>query len=453
MRRITRRTMLKGLGAAIALPVLDAMLPHKVLASSPAQATHKRLAFFYVPNGINMAHWTPSSEGTSYTLPSILEPLKPVQSELMVLSGLTCDKARPNGDGPGDHARAMSAFLTGSQPKKTAGADIKVGISADQLVAQTIGKQTRFASLEIGCESGRQAGSCDSGYSCAYSSTVAWRTESTPVPKEVSPRLIFDRMFASPSTASSDRWGAPTPSRMAREEYQKSILDFVLEDANQLKKQLGPTDRHKMDEYLTALRDVETRIAKAEKEAAASAPKGATRPASGVPREYQEHIKLLTDLLVLAFQTDQTRVATFVYANDGSNRSYRFIDVPEGHHDTSHHQRDKEKLEKIRKINHFHITQFAYFLERMQAIKEGNRTLLDSAMVVYGSGISDGNRHNHDELPILLAGRGAGSLKPGRHIRYRRETPLTNLHLSLMNRMGVEATTFGDSKGTLNDLA
>jgi len=451
MQRITRRTMLKGLGTAIALPILDVMLPQKALASHPATPTHKRLAFFYVPNGINMAHWTPSAEGANYTLPAILEPLKPVQSELMVLSGLTLDKARPNGDGPGDHARAMAAFLTGCQPKKTAGADIRVGMSADQLAAQTVGNQTRFASLEMGCEAGRQAGNCDSGYSCAYSSTVSWRTESTPVPKEVSPRLIFDRLFtSSAASGSSDRWD--TASRVAREEYNKSILDFVLEDANQLKKQLGATDRHKMDEYLTSLRDVESRIMKAEKAAVTTAPKGAVRPERGVPREYAEHIRLLTDLLVLAFQTDSTRIATMVYANDGSNRSYRFIDVSDGHHDLSHHQRNQEKLEKIKKINHFHITQFAYFLEKLRSIKEGDRTLLDSAMIVYGSGISDGNRHNHDDLPILLAGRGAGTLKPGRHIRYRRETPLMNLHLALLQRMGVKATSFGDSRGVLTDL-
>jgi hypothetical protein len=362
----------------------------------------------------------------------------------MVLSGLTCDKARPHGDGGGDHARAMSAFLTGCQPRKTDGANIRAGISVDQLAASRVGTATRFPSIEIGCEGGRQSGNCDSGYSCAYSSSISWRTEATPVPKEVNPRMVFDRLFAG-SVRTETR-----QSQARRERYNQSILDFVNDDASQLRTRLGVNDQRRMDEYLTALREVERRVVNSSR---VELPGGQalTRP-MGVPGDYQEHIRLLTDLLVLAFQTDTTRIATFVYANEGSNRSYRFINVPEGHHDLSHHGRNPEKLEKLRRINRFHITQFAYLLEKLKAVREGDGTLLDNCMIVYGSGNSDGNRHNHDNLPVLLAGKGGGSLTSGRHLVYQRETPITNLYLSMLDRVGVHMDTFGDSTGRLTDL-
>jgi hypothetical protein len=444
--RISRRTVLRGLGTAIALPFLECMLPVASLAAPSATTkAATRMAFFYVPNGINMAEWAPTAVGTDFTLPSILEPLKPFQKDLLVLSGLTCDKARPHGDGGGDHARAMAAFLTGTQPRKTGGSDLHTGVSVDQVAAQKVGKSTRFASLELGCEAGRQAGECDTGYACAYSSNLSWRTESSPMPKEVNPRLVFERLFSGP--VKNEAEGA----RARREKYQLSILDFVLEDASQLKNRLGANDARKMEEYLTSVRDLEVRLTRAET-GNVQAPPGATKPA-GVPKDYQEHIRLLCDLLVLAFQGDLTRIATFVFADEGSNRSYRAIGVPEGHHDLSHHGGDKDKLEKIRQINRFHMSQFAYLLGKLQAIPEGERTLLDQCMLLYGSGNSDGNRHNHDDLPIVLAGKGGGTLKTGRHVKYPNETPLTNLFLSMLERMDAPIDRLGDSTGRLTNLA
>jgi hypothetical protein len=394
-----------------------------------------------------MQTFTPTSTGKDFELPSSLEPLKDLRNDFSVLSGLTLDKARPNGDGPGDHARAMSAFLTGRQPRKTAGADIKVGISVDQLAAQKIGERTRFPSLEVGCEAGRPAGNCDSGYSCAYSANVSWRSGATPQPKEIDPKLVFDRLFASANVAEA------AAARERRERYRKSILDLVAEDAGDLKRQLGATDQRKLDEYLTGVRELEVRLARAGKAEFKNVtpPKGAVRP-TGVPREYQEHIRLLSDLLVLAFQGDVTRIATFVLANDGSNRPYRFVGVPEGHHDLSHHGGDKAKHEKLKKINRFHIGELAYLLKRLKSIKEGDGTLLDSCMIVYGSGIGDGNAHNHDELPILLAGKGGGTLTPGQHLRFKHDTPLMNLYVSMLDRVGIHVESFGDSTGRLSGL-
>jgi Protein of unknown function (DUF1552) len=443
---MSRRTVLKGLGTAIALPFLEAMGPTLALADTPRRVAPKRMAFIYIPNGAHMADWTPSAEGADFTLPPTLEPLKAVKDHLSVLSGLTLNTARPLGDGPGDHARAMSAFLTGAHPRKTHGADIKIGISADQVAAQKIGQQTRFPSLELGCEGGKLAGNCDSGYSCAYSSNLSWRTETTPNAKEVNPRLVFERLFGNQVQGEVDA------NRAKRDRYKKSILDFVNEDARKLRFKLGAPDQRKLDEYLSSLREVETRIVRASQLPEAKAPNGLVIPGA-VPQDYQEHLRLMCDLLVLAFQADLTRVATFVFANDGSNRSYKLIDVPEGHHDLSHHGGNKDKQAKIAKINRFHIGQFAYMLEKMKGIQEGDSTLLDNSMIVLGAGISDGNRHNHDELPILLAGKGGGTLQPGRHLRFKKETPLTNLYLGMLDRFGVPTEKLGDSTGKLESLS
>jgi hypothetical protein len=435
--------MLKGLGTAMALPFLDAMVP--IGLGIPAEKVlPRRMAFFYVPNGIHMQEWTPQSEGSDFQLPPILEPLGAFKKDLCVLSGLTLDKARPHGDGGGDHARAMASFLTGRQAKKTHGADIRIGISVDQVAAQKVGHQTRFPSLELGCDRGLNAGNCDSGYSCAYSANLSWCGESTPMAKEVNPRLVFERLFGNQNKNEAQE------SRARRELYQKSVLDLVAEDAARLKSQLGANDRRKLDEYLSAVREIELRLAHAEQAPVGDGAKAA-KPA-GIPKDYQLHMRLLTDMLVLALQGDLTRVATFVYANDGSNRSYKFIEVPEGHHDLSHHQRNPEKQAKIKKINRFHVTQFAYLLEKLKGIKEGEGTLLDQCMIVYGSGISDGNRHNHDNLPILLAGKGGGTIKTGRHVVYPKETPLTNLYLAMLDRMGVPTESLGDSTGRLTAL-
>ncbi len=445
--QIPRRTFLRGLGATMALPALEAMVAPIDLLAKNTNHTHNgshplRLAFVYVPNGANMADWKPKTEGTDFELPYILEPLKPVRNEVQVLTGLAQDKAFPNGDGAGDHARASATFLTGCQARKTAGADIHVGISVDQVAAQRLGRLTRLPSLELSTDQARQAGACDSGYSCAYQFNISWSGESTPLPPEANPRLVFERLFG------NDRPAEMTESRARREHYRQSILDLVQEDARQLKAQLGRTDQRKLDEYLTSVRELERRVEQAE-QFTASLP-NATKPA-GIPREYERHLELMFDLLALGFQTDTTRIASFMMAHDGSNKPYPFIGVSEGHHDLSHHQNKEEKKHKIARINHFHLTQFARFLTKLKSIPEGNGTLLDHCMIVYGSGLSDGNRHNHDDLPVLVAGGGAGTLTPGRHVKFSK-TPMNNLYLALLERMGVPTQQLGDSTGILRGI-
>jgi hypothetical protein len=439
---LSRRTALRGLGAAIALPWLDAMTPPSARA---AAAVPKRIAFFYVPNGVHMADWTPTAEGPLAVLPHILEPLAPLKDDILVLTGLTQDGARAHGDGGGDHARSLASFLTGVHPLKTDGANIRVGISVDQVAARQIGQATRLASLELGCEAGAQSGNCDSGYSCAYSSNISWRSETTPLPKEINPRLVFDRLF---SAGDAEEAGV---RRARRDRDRKSILDFVADDARRLRPRLGVADRGKVEEYLTSVRELEQRLAKAER-APTDAPADFARP-TGIPKDYQEHVRLMCDLMVLAFQADATRIATFVYSNEASNRSYPSLGVPEGHHTLSHHAGDPEKHKKLRVINRFHLEQFAAFLGKLKAIPEGDGTLLDRAMIVYGSGISDGNRHNHEDLPILLAGRGDGTIRPGRHIRYAKNTPLNNLYLALLDRLDAPVESLGDSSGRLPSLS
>jgi hypothetical protein len=409
-------------------------------AEGPAAKAPNRTAFLYVPNGKNMADWTPQREGRDFDLPAILEPLAKVKDDLLVLTGLTADKARSNGDGPGDHARALGAFLTGVQPRKTDGTDIRSGVSVDQVAASRIGDQTRLASLEIGCEAGAMAGNCDSGYSCVYSSTMSWRSATQPLPKEVNPKLVFERLFGSGSSQ----------ARADRSQRRKSVLDFVREDAKDLSGKISATDQRKLDEYFSAIRDIEERIDRASRLPEVKAPDYPV-PA-GVPESLEEHLRLMADLMVLAFQADVTRVATFVFTNEGSNKPYPFIGVPEGHHDLSHHGNDAKKKQKIRDINTFHVKQLAYLLERMKSIPEGEGTLLDHSMIVYGSGNSDGNAHNHDDLPVLLAGRAGGTIQTGRHLRYPKETPLANLWLSMLERMNVKLPFLGDSSGSLSGL-
>ncbi|REK17930.1 MAG: DUF1552 domain-containing protein [Planctomycetota bacterium] len=436
--QISRRTVLRGLGTAVALPMLDAMLPAAAWAAGGKKRGPVRMAFVYVPNGQHMPDWTPKADGPGWELPYIMEPFASVKDRLLVLTGLAQHHARANGDGPGDHARALSAFLTGAQPFKTHGADIKVGVSVDQVAAAKIGRQTRFPSLELGCDRGAQAGSCDSGYSCAYSTNISWRSATTPQAKEIDPKLAFERLFAD---------GDP---KSRRTKYRQSVLDHVLEDARDLKSKLGMKDQRKLDEYLNSVRELETRIAVAGQEEDRELPEY-PKP-DGIPKDYAEHIRLMYDVMALAFQGDLTRVATFVVANEGSNRTYKSIGVSEGHHHLSHHGGDEEKQMKIREINRFHAQQFAYFLEKLAAVSEGERTLLDNSMILYGSGIGDGNRHNHHDLPILLAGAGGGTIKTDRHMRYKEETPLNNLFLSMLDRVDSSVEELGDSDGRLSGL-
>lgn len=440
---LSRRTVLKGLGAAVALPWLEAM---GTLSSWAAgEATRKpapnRMAFFYVPNGINMADWTPKAEGKDFELPHTLQPFKDLRDYINVLTGLTADKARAHGDGGGDHARALGAFLTGCQPRKTDGTDIRAGISVDQVAAARIGDLTRLGSLEVGCEAGSMAGNCDSGYSCVYSSTMSWRSATQPLPKEVNPKLIFERLFAT----------KPDADRIRQDARRKSILDFVREDSKDLQGKLGTNDQRKLDEYFTSIRDIELRIERAEKMPPVKAPPDVKAP-TAIPAKYDEHVALMYDLVALALQADVTRVVTSVLANEGSNKAYPFAGVAEAHHELSHHDNNPEKKRKLRDINTFHTSQLARFLAKLKAIPEGDGNVLDHCMIAFGSGNSDGNAHNHDDLPILLAGKGCGTIQTGRHIRYAKETPLNNLWLSLLDRMSVKMANLGDSTGALMGL-
>lgn len=429
----------------MALPWLETALPRSAWAAGAGAATPPiRLAFLYVPNGAHMPAWTPEVEGAAFTLPPTLEPLAAFREKLLVLSGLTADKARANGDGPGDHARSAAAFLTGTQPEKTDGKGIRAGVSVDQLAAESLGEHTRFGSLVVGCEEGQNAGNCDSGYSCAYSHNISWKSPTTPAGKETNPRQLFDRLFGA---------GGPverSQSRAKRDAEQKSILDLVSGDAQRFRRRLGRDDARKLDEYLTGVREIEARI---DQPASGGlfTDGHMTRP-RGVPEDYAQHARLMGDLITVAFQSDLSRVATLMFANEGSRKTYSGIGIREGHHDLSHHQNKPEKQEKIARINRYHVEQLAYILGRLESVREGDGTLLDNTMLVYGSAIADGNAHNHDNLPILVAGGGRGALSGGRHVRYPGETPLMNLYLSMLQIVGVNMHAIGDSTGPLQGL-
>lgn len=445
---LSRRNLLRGFGASLALPWMESLRPAVASeASSALSATRPplRAAWVFVPNGVHMPDWTPTAEGAEFELPATLEPLAEFKDQLLVLSGLAHDKGRANGDGPGDHARCASVFLTASQPYKTSGANIRVGQSVDQFAAERIGAKTRFASLELGVESGRNAGNCDSGYSCAYSSNISWKTPSTPMAKEVNPREVFERLFG------GDDRGEHAVNREQRAKRSQSILDFVLADAKRLEPELAGSDRAKLDEYLTSVREVERRITQFETDATPFTP-SLDRP-EGVPEEYEDHVRLMYELMAISFQADLTRVGTFMMANAGSNRAYRNIGVSDGHHNLSHHGNDAEKQAKIAQINRYHVSLFGEFVAKLRSIPEGDGTLLDHVMITYGSGLGDGNRHNHNDLPLVVAGGANGTLKTGRHLRFAEDTPVANLFLSTLDRLGAGPARFGDSTGRLDELA
>lgn len=449
-KHLSRRTLLRGLGTAIALPALDAMTPAFAAPARVAQQSPTRAMFMYVPNGVIMEEWTPKTGGKAYEFSSVLKPLEPFRDKLNVLTGLTHNTGRALGDGPGDHARAASSFLTGVHPKKTAAPDISLGVSVDQIAAQQIGNRTRIPSLELTLEAGRQAGNCDSGYSCAYSNNISWRSATTPNPPETNPRVIFERLFGT---------GDPTETaavRAKRERYNKSILDFVMEDTQALKSELGGSDKKKLDEYLTAVREIETRISNAEKLASNSVDLSVLSPGfqkpMGIPVDYAEHAKLVFDLMILGVQSDQTRIMTLMLAREGSNRAYREIGVSESHHGLTHHKGNAEHIEKIRQINKYHIEQLAYLLKRLDSIQEGDGTLLDHSMIVYGSGLSDGNKHTHHDLPVVMAGSGKRQIRTGRHVMYPYETPMSNMFVTMLEIMGVRTEGMGDATGRLNHL-
>ncbi len=435
--------MLRGVGAALSLPFLDAMTPAFAASSVPG-GSPVRAAWFYVPNGIDMRHWTPGDEGPLGELPSILAPLDPVRKDLLVLSNLTANWGRPLLVGAGDHGRALAAYMTGMQVYRTAGADLRVGVSADQVIANVIGKQTRLPSLEIGLEETRQAGNCDNGYSCAYAYNMAWRTESQPLPPISDPRQLFERLFGTDIAE-------PPAFHARRLAMRESILDQVMGDTKKVESTVGPSDRRKIDEYLTSVREIEQQVQRAEKDGLVIDP-GMEKP-YGVPPEFPDYFRLMTDILIAAFRTDSTRIATLMIGREGSTRAYPEIGISDGHHPLTHHMGNMQMLDKVAQINALHLKLFAEFLTRLKGIKEGDSNLLDNSMIVYGGGISDGNVHTHDQLPTILAGRGGSFLTPGRHIVYQRETPVCNLFASMAENMGVRPEHLGDSTGRLAGLS
>lgn len=439
---LSRRSFLRGAGAAIALPFLDAMTP-AFGAVSKVQKNPVRLVFCYVPNGIIMNDWTPKAVGTGFEMTRILKPLEAYRNDLMILSGLADHNGNELGDGAGDHARAGASFLTGVHCKKTSGADIRAGVSADQIAARAFASETRFASLELGCEDSRTVGNCDSGYSCAYTNSISWRSPNTPNPPETNPRAVFERLFGTEDF----RLDPATRARRAR--YRRSILDMVREDAQTLVTNLGQADRRKMDEYMTSVREIEVRIQTAEQDTETMP--GMAKP-TGIPVAFADYIGLMYDLQIVAFQTDMTRVTTMMIGREGSMRTYPEINISDSHHPLTHHRNNPEFIEKVAQINTFHTEQFARFLGKLKSTPDGGGTLLDHSMVVYGSGISDGNRHTHENLPIIVAGRGDGQLKPGRHLTYENNTPVANLYMTLLDRAGVRPEAFGDSTGKLVQL-
>ena len=441
---LPRRTFLRGLGASIALPLLDGMVPALTALSKTAATPIRRLGIFYVPNGMAMKYWVPTTEGSAFEMPRTLEPLAPYRDQLSVLSGLAAMEAYPKpGEGGGDHARAAGTFLTGMHIKRTSAADVLAGVSVDQIAAHELAQETQLASLELSLESVELLGACDGTYACAYTNTIAWRTPSTPLPMENDPRALFERMFG--TAISTD-----PAARLVRLRRDRSILDSVAEKASTLRLRLAPGDRTKLSEYLEAVRDVERRIQKAEEQSDREMP--LVEQPAGIPRDFAEHAKLMFDLLALAYQTDLTRVSTFMIGREVSSRPYPEIGIPDSHHPLSHHENDPRKIDDLGKLNLHHVKQFSHFVETLKTTADGDGSLLDQSLLVYGAGISDSNTHFHDNLPIALVGGTAVGLKGGRHVRYPDNMPVTNLWMTLLDKMGVRAETIGDSTGQVKHL-
>ncbi|MES2570395.1 MAG: DUF1552 domain-containing protein [Verrucomicrobiota bacterium] len=447
---LSRRSFLRGLGACMALPAFESMravaAPIAALSEAAQKGVPTRMAFLYVPNGTIPSAWWPEGDGgKDFVLSRTLQPLEKIRHELQILSGLEDLSADPGADGGGDHARAGGTFLTGVRIRKTAGSDLYAGTSIDQVVASQIGHLTRFPSLELTCDAVRKAGNCDSGYSCAYGYNLAWRSPTQPMAPEPNPRLVFERLFGVGSRHKR------LENLKFRQHEEQSILDFVMEDASALQRKLNGRDRQKLDQYLTSVREIEQRIERAEQipviNPAVDAP-------AGIPANFEEHIALMFDMLMLAFQTDSTRVATLLLAGEGSNRTFTEIGLSEGHHNLTHHRNQAEMIDKVKEIDLWYVKQLAKFLEKMEQTKEiDGQSLLHHSMIVYGSGNADGNRHTHDNLPIIMAGSGGGAFQGGRYLRTK-PVPLTNLFLSMADRMGVQGVeSHGDSTGRLKVIA
>ena len=436
---LSRRTFLRGLGASVALPYLDAMTPAFAAAAAPIT----RVAFVYTANGVIMKDWTPTETGSGFVLPSTLTPIESFRDQALVVSGLAHRNGEALGDGPGDHARAGASWLTGAHPKKTRGADIRNGWSIDQVLAEAIGQTTPLPSLEIGLEDVRMVGGCDSGYSCAYSNTISWSSPTTPLPYENNPRRVFERLFGDGETTDPE-------ARAIRLRQDRSLLDFVLDDTQRLAPTLGASDRNKLEDYLDSVREVERRIQNIERQDAVELP-SLDRP-EGVPPTFQEHVQLMSDLIAIAFQADLTRVVTIMYSREGGNRTYPSIGVPDAHHGLSHHQNNPERIARLQKIDQHHVEMLAHFLGKLRDAQDETGSLLDHSMVLYGSSLSDSNRHTHDELPTLLVGGGSGMVRGGRHLRFPDGTPMTNLLLTMADGLGVSQERLGDSTGLLPSL-
>ena len=436
---LSRRTFLRGLGASVALPYLDAMTPAFAAAATPIT----RAAFVYTANGVIMKDWTPTETGSGFVLPSTLTPIESFRDQTLVVSGLAHRNGEALGDGPGDHARAGASWLTGAHPKKTRGADIRNGWSIDQVLAEAIGQTTPLPSLEIGLEDVRMVGGCDSGYSCAYSNTISWSSPTTPLPYESNPRRVFERLFGDGETTDPE-------ARAIRLRQDRSLLDFVLGDTQRLAPTLGASDRNKLEDYLDSVREVERRIQNIERQDAVELP-SLDRP-EGVPPTFEEHVQLMGDLIAIAFQADLTRVVTIMYSREGGNRTYPSIGVPDAHHGLSHHQNNPERITRLQKIDQHHVEMLAHFLGKLRDAQDETGSLLDHSMVLYGSSLSDSNRHTHDELPTLLVGGGSGMVRGGRHLRFPDGTPMANLLLTMADGLGVSQERLGDSTGLLPSL-
>jgi hypothetical protein len=450
----SRRGFLRGLGAAVALPALESFRPLAAATTSSAGAravattasgAPLRMAYLYIPNGVNMELWRPKGSGSNYQLGETFKPLEELRSDFQVFTGFEQRSAAAGGDGAGDHARGVATFLTSTRARKTAGSDIKLGVSIDQIAAQAAQNLTRLPSLELSADGVRKSGNCDSGYSCAYQFNLSWRSENQPMTPESKPRAVFERLFGAGSAAERAQ------NLGQRYASKKSVLDFIQEDARAMQKYLGRSDRGKLDEYLTGVREIERQIEKAE---AMGIPKDPGVPApQGEPATYEEHLRLMMDMMVLAFKTDSTRISTFLMAHDGSNRSFKEIGVSDGHHSISHHQRKPENLEKIAKIDYFYMQQLAYFLDKLKNTEDvDGKSLLHNSMIVYGGCISDGDRHNHDDLPIVVAGNAGGAFTPGRHVDLGDQVPMSNLYLRMLEEFGAPIKRFGDSTGVLRKI-
>ena len=436
-KALPRRTVLKGLGVTLALPLIDAMVPALSALSQTAAAPVRRLGFVYIPMGANIASWTPAHDGPLSELSPSLASLTPYRDQLTVLTNLEIRNAYTTGN----HASANCAFLSCARAKRTEGTDYQLGITVDQIAAQQIGRNTPIPSLELGTDLIAQVGNCDNGYACAYQNNLSWSSSNTPLPTEADPRIVFERLFGDGGTSSQ---------RRAELRKNNSILDWMRDDLARLQRELAAGDRTRVDQYLDSVREVERRIQSAERQADTSIDVEASRPAS-VPASWEDHVKLMFDLQVLALRSDQTRIITFQLARETSTRSYPQVGVPEPHHPISHHANDPEKLAKLAKINAYHVSLFSYFVGKLHATPDGQGTLLDHSLIMLGSGMGNPDVHDHTNLPIVVAG-GAGSVKGGRHIRYAQPTPLANLHMTLLDKVGVPVERFADSTGPLAEL-